>query len=192
MMRVWIGGLVLGAGLLGSGEVRADALMPPPEDCPPGTYGDSNHGGPYCAAWHCGGDAGACSNDATCEPRQLCIAERTGMTMIGTFTYLAVAGVCPSSGSCTEGTCQTLDVCVLAGVGTGGSPPGTGGSPPGTGGSPPGTGGSAPGTGGSATETPERGYQDSGCGCSVGAAPGTFAWTALAIFGLFAARRRRA
>lgn len=65
---------------------RADAVMPPPEDCPPGQVGTTSHGGPACvreAPKNCApgyrGEVGgscvlaACASDQECEGGQRCL-----------------------------------------------------------------------------------------------------------------------
>ena len=110
---VRVGGLVLMAALAVSVvgfDARADVVEPPPEDCPPGTYADSNHGGPHCAAGYCP-DAGACPEDMPCQPTDFCVEETYVVTMSGAFTLEAVVGACPDGQTCDAGVCQRLDVC---------------------------------------------------------------------------------
>ena len=71
---------------------RADAVMPPPANCPPGHVGVTSHGGPQCVAvapkncppaWHgllggtctltpCGDDSG-CASGETCTEQSVCL-----------------------------------------------------------------------------------------------------------------------
>ena len=72
--------------LLHGGVARADVVMPPPEDCPPGQVGTTSHGGPSCvreAPKNCApgyrGEVGggcvlaACSSDQECEGGRVCV-----------------------------------------------------------------------------------------------------------------------
>lgn len=89
-MRVGVWRLVFAlaccAGLLPSRPAFADAVPPPPEDCPPGQVGTTSHGGPACALEapkNCApgyrGEVGgncvlaACSSDKECEDGQRCL-----------------------------------------------------------------------------------------------------------------------
>jgi hypothetical protein len=86
-VRAWHVALValLGA-FLPIGVAHADAVMPPPEDCPPGQVGTTSHGGPACAREapkNCApgyrGEVGGscvladCSSDAECEAGTRCV-----------------------------------------------------------------------------------------------------------------------
>jgi hypothetical protein len=79
--------LVLLTAVLGLADsAAADAIMPPPDDCPSGETGISSHGGPRCVkveptdcpvGWRgaLGGDCmlRPCAADKDCEPSEACI-----------------------------------------------------------------------------------------------------------------------
>lgn len=87
-VRAWRLGFVaaFSAQLLSSSDSYADAVMPPPEDCPPGQVGTTSHGGPACvreAPKNCAagyrGEVGggcvlaACATDQECEEGRHCL-----------------------------------------------------------------------------------------------------------------------
>lgn len=115
--------------VLGSLSARADAVPPPPEDCPPGALGQTGHDGPYCTPSTCDG---TCEEGRTCRSIGLCVVteERPcgGMTTPGetcTYQHVEALGTCNDQADCTTGgECQIADRCVESGCGcaTGASP----------------------------------------------------------------------
>jgi hypothetical protein len=174
-MRVrWLVAVVV-AGLSMSGLAWADVVGPPEENCLPGTMGATSHSGPYCAPAVCSTEyePNRCTSDETCESRRLCVLERAcgGMQMpdAAPCTLATVTTECSSSGSCAEGSCQTLRVCMPI-AGTGGASA-SGGSSSTGGAAADSTGGNGPtsGTGGANASDERDLSQDSGCGCRMGA-----------------------
>ena len=53
-------------------DARADAVGPPPADCPAGSFGDSCHGGPFCRPSTCESDA-ACAGGEICQEVKVCV-----------------------------------------------------------------------------------------------------------------------
>jgi hypothetical protein len=113
---------VLLATLLLSMPARADAIGPPPEDCPSGSKGTSSHAGNWCAPLPC--TDGVCGEGTTCETTGLCILREENRPCGGrpgpepcTFTYQEAFGPCATDADCTRGTCVTDDYCVEAGLG---------------------------------------------------------------------------
>jgi MYXO-CTERM domain-containing protein len=118
-------------------EARADAVPPPPKDCPPGTLGVTGHagpgcvpdvcppgaygtmceGGPCCVVSHCGGDAGGtCGTNYRCEEVKVCTKPRNtigwGASRHPVKEALApcdAAGACPGGG-----TCEALTACLAS------------------------------------------------------------------------------
>lgn len=102
------------AALLLSMRAHADAISPPPEDCPSGSIGTASHVGQWCTPHLC---AEQPCGDRTCETTGLCVLEeerdcggQTGSPC--TFTYREAFGPCELDTDCTEGTCVTDDYCV--------------------------------------------------------------------------------
>src|ERR1700679_4366304 len=65
-----IGGALLFLALTPT-TARADAVGPPPSNCPAGTTGTSCHGGSYCELSTCTTDTD-CASGQTCQPRSYC------------------------------------------------------------------------------------------------------------------------
>src|SRR5262249_51933228 len=119
-------------------DARADAVPPPPKDCPAGTHGVTGHAGPgcvpdkcppgaygtmcadgpCCVASLCGADAGrTCGTTSTCQEVKVCTRPRFtigwGASRHPVKEELAV---CDASGACPGGgTCEALMACVAAG-----------------------------------------------------------------------------
>lgn len=181
---------------LGPSIADADVVPPPPPSCPEGSEGAACHGGPFCSPKFCP-DAGVCDGGDTCEQRQLCIGDFDCFMT----TTPAVYSVCP----CSEGTCQTVSVCVPpSGTGGAGGAAGSGGTggTSGSGGSGAttptgGTAGSgATATGGSGGAVGSGGQEpvkeDSGCGCRLGSRGAhPHAWLGLLLGGGVLCMRRR-
>lgn len=146
-------------------SARADAVEPPPTNCPDGTVGGSSHSGPYCALDSCSTDTD-CASGEVCQPTSLCIGTMgCGGLQFDSGPYpdggheppcmLTTANASCGTAACASGTCMERSVCVSV----------------------------------TAVEPVSR----SGCGCHAGTASGdTAAWLlALGTLGLFAARRAR-
>lgn len=117
----WTLGVILAAGLIGTTmAARADVVFPAPTDCPPGSFGDTHHGGPHCSADLCTEEPARCAaNGATCQDHGLCTEQRQGASRGGPFTFTVVVGVCDPEGKCAQGKCEKLKVCVPAAAGSG-------------------------------------------------------------------------
>ena len=95
---------------------RADAVEPPPENCPAGTHPTSGHCGPHCVADTCSNDS-ECDEGKSCVERSLCVYQYQGPCGdynppdAGTTTHDAVGAACQNGGACGKGQCQTLNVC---------------------------------------------------------------------------------
>lgn len=90
---------------------HADAVMPPPENCPDGSRGASGHGGPHCRPLDCASTADC--REGTCEMAELCIEKmQQGGGWGEPFLVNAVVGTCPNNGPCYVGTCQVGRVCL--------------------------------------------------------------------------------
>lgn len=89
----------------------ADDLPPPPESCPPGSVGYSEHAGQWCVPTICAGEA-ECGSGEVCREVALCVVEeeyalggnipqdppprRTRRVARGE----CIDGACPSGGEC--------------------------------------------------------------------------------------------
>jgi hypothetical protein len=84
-------------------DARADAIGGPPDDCPVGTTGRSDHGGEYCHPTVCAG-AGDCPDDRLCEPQGLCITATTRSIShrggSGQVPFEEVSGPCDDDSDC--------------------------------------------------------------------------------------------
>ncbi len=161
--RTLAGYAALMLGLALSNTSRADAVGPPPPDCPPGSWGQTTHYGPHCAPYSCTTDS-QCKKDHKCLPHGLCISERTHTHQRGDTHVVEVHGSCATGQACPEGSeCRKGSYCMLdrppaqppsAKPATG--PPTPSGTPSGTPspGAPPATTPPNKGCGGCATATP--------------------------------------
>ncbi len=91
----------------------ADAIEPEKEGCPPGTGGDSCHGGQFCYPLRC---KGGCKDGKTCVERRLCMSQ---IDCVGGWDttpdpHDSVTGTCEKSSKCKQGTCKKVRVCVHA------------------------------------------------------------------------------
>jgi hypothetical protein len=103
---------------------RADAVEPPPDNCPAGSNPGSSHSGPLCSPRPvCLNDLMCESGDA-CEPVRLCVVQRAcgGLRPpdAGPCFIDHAVGVCGADGSCSEGSCLIRDACVVPGSTSGG------------------------------------------------------------------------
>jgi hypothetical protein len=182
-MRVDLGLAVAISSFFFGRLALADVVNPPPTDCPAGSFGEVSHAGPYCRADDCSADATGCAAASPCQSQALCSVEIAGASMGGPFTVNNIVGPCAADGTCTEGVCKTLSVCMPTG-GAGGAPSAASGGAASTSST-----SSAAGTQSGNRNTSEG----SGCSCHVPRS-GSAAASALATFGLFAwtlSRRRR-
>ena len=97
----------------------ADVAMDPPEDCPDGSVGSSNHAAAWCTSWDCESDAN-CTEGLECSPSDLCIYTHEvpcgGMQKDTadkcTQTVHEALGPCAEDGTCAQGVCKTAPRCV--------------------------------------------------------------------------------
>jgi len=108
--------------LLASSHARADAIGPPPADCPRGAAGSSSHSGQWCEPTTCAGGA-TCTSEQTCEPQGLCVTTQT-YTVDGRLAVdqpreqrsrqIAVSA-CDAGDACADGSaCVVTNRCVRA------------------------------------------------------------------------------
>jgi hypothetical protein len=91
----------------------ADDIDGPPDDCPPGSVGDSDHGGSYCKPVQCADDS-ACAPGFECGDADLCAALATvsGGRMGRSWQRIEVYGTCGGDRRCERGECDTVRVCI--------------------------------------------------------------------------------
>jgi hypothetical protein len=91
----------------------ADDIEGPPEECPPGAQGDSDHAGPYCKPWRCTNDS-ECAPGFDCVEAGLCAtnARVSGGIEGSSWERIEVHGICSGRAGCAEGQCMTLQVCM--------------------------------------------------------------------------------
>lgn len=118
--------LVLGGA---SAPVRADALSPPPTDCPEGSVGASSRWGTHCEWRPCGdacptnmrGEMLACSGReiAMCVESSSYAAQNVQqgprVVSMPAETWNVAHGPCGADGSCARGQCVRARACVAPG-----------------------------------------------------------------------------
>ncbi len=113
---------------LSSAAARADAIGPPPTDCPDGTMGDSCHGGQFCHPVTCMTDSD-CTAGQTCQVRPFCIVQINCAggfvdpdASPGMYDQPGAQGPCATTSDCDAGaTCSMENVCVSASASDSGS-----------------------------------------------------------------------
>jgi hypothetical protein len=95
--------------VLDAETARADAVGPPPADCPEGSRGEVCHGAEYCGIASCIGPRD-CAVGERCAARELCLGTRMCFDRGGGATSVTdvVAGTC----SGCAGRCESQFVCV--------------------------------------------------------------------------------
>jgi MYXO-CTERM domain-containing protein len=101
---------------LSSAAAWADAVPPPPSNCPDGTMGQSCHGGIYCQPNTCTKDTD-CTAGQICEPRSFCISQVPCFNGFdpdaGPLYEPNAEAACSSAADCDDGaTCTPQEVCV--------------------------------------------------------------------------------
>jgi hypothetical protein len=116
--------LSVGIGLLAS-DARADAVISPPKNCPPGAIGDTSHNGPWCRPTSCVDDDDCKKelrwNDKrprVCVDQALCVEQRSEKSRSGwshgtPFRRAIAHGECAADASCKIGTCERAKRCVV-------------------------------------------------------------------------------
>jgi hypothetical protein len=104
MMRAFLALGVVGLVVaLGASEARADAVPPPPEDCPEGSRGETSHAGPSCVVVPCTSTSNLCEPGKSCKPRGFCL--------IGTDPKVE-GGTCEDTPDCASpAVCRKVPVC---------------------------------------------------------------------------------
>lgn len=94
--------------LAGAGPAAGDAIGPGKPDCPPGTTGDSDHYGSYCAA-------GTCQNVAACAPKQRCQAHALCVQQVVYHSPRGDTHRARAMGTCSKTRpCKAPAKCVVA------------------------------------------------------------------------------
>jgi hypothetical protein len=97
--------------------VLADDIEGPPEECPPGTQGDSDHAGPYCTPVRCASSS-ECAAGFECAEISLCARNaRVSGGIDGTsWDRVEVYGTCGGGAACSDGECTAIRACVPPGT----------------------------------------------------------------------------
>lgn len=138
------GSLVWLVAAISGGAARADAVPPPPTECPPGAIGVTGHNGPYCTPMGCSNDAecgdrmGYDKRARTCADVGVCVEERhessaSGWSHGAPITLRVAHAACADDGRCQVGTCERGKHCLLAEEPTPPSPAPQSPAPPTTG-----------------------------------------------------------
>jgi MYXO-CTERM domain-containing protein len=93
------------------GHVRTDAVGPPPEKCPPGAEGESDHVGEYCRASVCAADSD-CPDGRMCREYPLCVGDYTYESSRGNTRRSVAHGECGAGQQCERGKCVAARRCV--------------------------------------------------------------------------------
>ncbi len=102
--------------LLAPNSAAADPVGPPNTDCPPGTTGDSDHYGGYCAASVCRSNKD-CEGKRVCQPYALCVQEATYQHPRGNTHRAMAKGPCGKAKPCpASARCKVAKRCVPAGT----------------------------------------------------------------------------
>ena len=112
--------------LFAPSDAGADAVGPPPKNCPAGSEGESCHGGPYCDPLECTDDS-KCKDGKTCQQVHYCVKQLdcAGGWGKGPYYRDEVKGLCEAGSKCSNGSCTALKVCLagsVAGDGAGDTP----------------------------------------------------------------------
>jgi hypothetical protein len=109
-------GAALVAAALGAGaSARADAVPPPPAECPAGTRGETDHYGPHCTPADCQTDAD-CPGQR-CQPYALCVFDRVFESPRGNTHRREAKGACNAGQKCPlDSPCRPGNYCFAANV----------------------------------------------------------------------------
>ena len=114
-LRSSLAALTVVAVMLCGTRARADVVMPEPDDCPEGSKAGTCHGGPHCRAEPCVDDA-SCTNGKTCQQVKRCVEQINCSSRNPTPSYVdSLTGSCKGDGTCSEGTCKTIKLCLEPG-----------------------------------------------------------------------------
>lgn len=100
---------------------QADAVGPPPEDCPAGSVPRTDHAGPHCLALDCDSDADCPTDEGyECAARPLCIEHQAGVQGVGeqAFERDVAHSFCADDGACDRGACDRGKRCVRPSLST--------------------------------------------------------------------------
>lgn len=115
-------GVMFVTALFASSHARADAVGPPPANCPHGAAGRSSHSGQWCEPTACTG-RDSCTSEQTCEAQGLCVASETyteggrladDQPRVQLGRQIAVSA-CNAGDTCDDGSpCVVTNRCVRA------------------------------------------------------------------------------
>ena len=96
--------------ILLTSSANADAVPPPRQDCPPGSRGETCHGGPHCMLVSCRDDTD-CTGNETCQSRRFCMDIVECGSRGHSRSRRVVAGSCNAGETCGENPCIAEMVC---------------------------------------------------------------------------------
>lgn len=107
--------------LLCAATAHADAVPPPPADCPDGSHGRTGHAGPWCNPTTCTTDADCREEGTSCREAALCVTTQEyrmgGWAGEQRSTREMAHGPC-RDGQCAEGECRRAKYCMRGAGGT--------------------------------------------------------------------------
>jgi len=103
--------------LVAAPVAMADDVPPPPEDCPSGARGQSDHWGEVCGPFRCRDDDDCAGRyvppGRVCREASFCVEEKDYTSHRGhSGTYEVFQGACDASGACGTGECERARYCV--------------------------------------------------------------------------------
>lgn len=120
-MRRLFGALAFCVAMGSSPLVWADAVPPPPTNCPQGAAGETGHGGEYCAPQTCQSDqdckgGNVCRDAGLCELSRSYCGGRPPPDGNNCSTITEALKVCKEGDDCGTATCVVAKRCVAPGA----------------------------------------------------------------------------
>lgn len=114
---------------LAASSARADALAPPPTNCPEGSYGTTSRRGEHCELGTCGDECRSTfgNEPLVCSATEIALCVETTsypaadvqqgprVVSLPAETWNVVHGPCAADGSCARGRCVRERACVPPG-----------------------------------------------------------------------------
>lgn len=127
---IWVSAsLVVSSSFLVAASTRADALAPPPTNCPEGSYGTTSRRGEHCELGACGDECRSTfgNEPLVCSAVEIALCVETTsypaadvqqgprVVSLPAETWNVVHGPCAADGSCARGRCVRERACVPPG-----------------------------------------------------------------------------